>query len=438
MKASPSNSLNSGHYLTKVPNMQKKQQVIETSIISFLFLSIFISKPLIYIGLILLLLSQIFIVIKDKAAAKKYPRSYLAILSIALFCIGIVSTLSFTDSINDVLVYFRKGAIFMLLPILYFQLSRNNNNQYASHALLVSLVVALGYSGIKLVNIGLENWNGQRIASFWDLGRWGELLGYSIAVLVPLVIQRVNTYREKILLGGTLFFAIVFLLISGSRGPILALLVSFTIYFIYRKPFHLIIITLLCSTLLYANKDLPQISAISARITSILDLSTNDSNNARLAMWQQGTEFSFSLLKDSPQSFLLGTGIVQFERKYTQFLSNQGTTSQLIERTNNQFSFKDLHNTYLDLSVKLGIIYAAVFIALLLSLFLSFYKQLDSGSPWAYSGTCLLLTYFINSMFYTSGLEYQTTIFFLIAALCHTHLNQDLTNRQKQCSKPVS
>lgn len=406
--------------------MKNNSYLLEPTIISLLFLSLFTSKSMIYISLILLLILQISLIIKDPKLVKECLNNKLAKLSVLLFATGTLSTLSFTDSFNDFLIYFRKSAIFLLLPLLYIQLNRNNNAKYASYALWTSLIIALGYAGSKIWGLGIENWHGQRIDSFWDLGRWSEVLGYSIAVLVPLTLEQTSNKRRKIVLTGTLILALTFLIFSGGRGPFLALLVSCSLYLLYRKPSLLVAVAILCSLFLYTTKELPQVHAVTERIVSIADLHNNDSNNARMAIWSQGAAFSSSLLQESPHTFLMGTGIEQFEGLFTEFLQKSTNIEQLLASTNNQFSFKDLHNTYLDLAVKLGAIYSLFFIVFLVAIFISFCKRSGPLSPWGYSGACLMLTYFVNSMFYTSGLEYQTTIFFLIIALCHTQLNQDI------------
>lgn len=405
--------------------MKNSSYLLESTIISLLFLSLFISKSMIYISLALLFILQISMVIKDPKLVKECLDNKLAKLSILLFIIGTLSTLSFTDSFNDFLMYFRKGAIFLLLPLLLIQLNRNSNTNYASYALWISLITALGYAGSKIWGLSIDNWHGQRIESFWDVGRWSEVLGYSIAVLVPLTLEQTSNKRRKMALTGTLILALAFLIFSGGRGPFLALMVSCSLYLLYRKPSLLVAVAIVCSLFLYTAKELPQVHAVTERIVSIADLHNNDSNNARLAIWSQGAAFSLSLLQESPHTFLLGTGIEQFEGLFTEFLQKSTNIELLLASTNNQFSFKDLHNTYLDLAVKLGAIYSLFFIVLLVVIIISFCKNAAPTSPWGYSGACLMLTYFVNSMFYTSGLEYQTTIFFLIIALCHTRLNQD-------------
>lgn len=418
--------------------MPKTNQRTETTIIALLFLSLFVSKSFIYIGLILLIISQAFILYKKRSWATLPLPQPITRISITLFAVGVISSLLFAPSLSDFFTFFRKGAIFLLLPLLYYQLKRNNNDQYASYALLVSLVIALSYAAMKIAAIGMDSWHGQRIDSFWDIGRWGELLAYSIAMTIPLIVEKSDNLKQKILLFILLVMSCTFLLLSGNRGPLLALMVSCSLYFIYRRPIGFFILAFTISVFSYFAKDLPQVSVVGERIASIFDLSSNDSNNARLAMWEQGLHYSYYLLTHVPHNFLFGVGIEQFESSFTHFLQEHANINEIVQHTNHQFSFKDLHNTYLDLSVKLGFLYAMIFILLLFSLFVAFYRELETGSVWAYSGVCLIITYAINALFYTSGLEYQTTIFFLMLALCHTLLIQDLAKRQNRCSKPAS
>ncbi|WCP67266.1 O-antigen ligase family protein [Vibrio tubiashii] len=350
------------------------------------------------------------------------------LICLLLFSLGLCSALISPNSLHDTLLFFRKGAVFLLLPLLLIQVNRNS--RYASISLFISLFIAIAYSTLKLSEVANGTWHGERIDSFWDLGRWGEMLGYMIAVLIPLLFddsQKKRTFYRNL---GVLIVCILFLFLSGGRGPLLAVLLSSSLFMLFKKPKTFFTIMVASVLVLTLGKGIPQIKAVSERISSISELHHDPSNSARLEMWRQGAHFIYENASRAPQQFLLGTGISSFEQNYTQYLENNADIELILKKTKNQFSFTDLHNTYLDLAAKLGIVYSVIYLVFL-SMVLCYFVRLckSEESPWAFSGLCLILTYSVNSMFYTSGLEYQTTVFFSLLVLCHSQHHLYISKR---------
>lgn len=147
-------------------------------------------------------------------------------------------------------------------------------------------------------------------------------------------------------------------------------------------------------------------------------------------MWQNGFNFAKYNLANKPSEFFFGVGIEHFESKYRLFLDQSTNVQKMIDQTNGEVSFKDLHNTYLDLLVKIGAIYALAYMVILVLMLKFFLMHRNQVSAWAYSGICLIITYGITSVFYTSGLEYQTTIFFSLVALCYARVNVELKQNE--------
>jgi O-antigen ligase len=220
------------------------------------------------------------------------------------------------------------------------------------------------------------------------------------------------------------------LVISGGRGPLLAITITSTLYLLLRSPKAFFTIALSLSAIFYVGKSFPPIEAVHQRISSIADLHHNDSNNARLVMWQNGFNFAKYNLANKPSEFFFGVGIEHFESKYRLFLDQSTNVQKMIDQTNGEVSFKDLHNTYLDLLVKIGAIYALAYMVIIVLMLKFFLMHKDHVSAWAYSGICLIITYGITSVFYTSGLEYQTTIFFSLVALCYARVNVELKQNE--------
>ncbi len=397
---------------------------IETTAICLLFFSLFMSKAGIYIGLCILLLLQLHLFIRNQNYRQAIQSNKFLCSFGALFLLGILCTISLENS--DAFIFFRKACIFLLFPILYFQLRKKNNLRWAQFSLLAGLMIGLAKAFHTFYM--MPEWSGERISSFWDLGRWSECLGYSVAILLPLIFERRKhiSVIKRGMYTILVIACIAALIISGGRGPLLAILIVSSLYFLFRAPKILLPIAISLFALFYLGKSFEPIEAIHQRIASISDLENNDSNKARLIMWQQGVNFAAFNLTNHPQEFLFGVGIQEFEAKYRSFLTQTNDIELLLKQTNGNISLNDLHNTYLDLTAKLGVIYAISYLVLLIITLNFFLKYRTQVHAWAYSGACLIATYGINSVFYTSGLEYQTTILFTLVALCYARVNTEL------------
>jgi len=397
--------------------MSNTFRLSETFSICLLFVSVFISKAGIYISLTLILFIQLYILFHHENVAKSILRDKVSVVCLLLFFLGLLSTLYSPSPLHDSALYFRKGAIFLLLPILMIQLRRTCN--YASLSIIFGLLIAIIYSTKKLLELNGGTWSGERIDSFWDIGRWGEILSYILAILIPLIFSDEHKKQNLFIKLAILFICVMFILLSGGRGPLLAIAISSSLFMVFKRPKTLCFVFIIGLLLLILGKDTPQVKAVSERVTSITELHHNDSNSARIEMWKKGLAFIYQNAYLDPGKFILGTGLSSFEKSYTLYLENNYDMAAIKKDTGNQFSFKDVHNTYLDLAAKLGILYALVYIILIATIFKYFFLLCkNEASPWAFSGLCLVLTYFINSFFYTSGLEYQTTAFFSLLVLC--------------------
>ena len=412
--------------------MPKAQHIVESSIIALLFFSLFVSKSGIYIGLSLLLIYQMYTLYKNKLHLheEKQNLSTITIVSVGLFGLGILINLPFSGEFNDLGDYFRKCALLLLFPLLIISLKRNNNLQVVYTAVIISLIAALCYSLFQFSSIGLVEWKGQRIPSFWDIGRWGEILGYCLAILVPFILECKLQPKEKAALSILLLASIFCLLLSGGRAPLVAITMTIGVYLCIRKPKLAVACIFLTSGLLLFGQNISSIATITNRLISIINLSGDYSNIARLTMWEYGLKFTLHNLQHEPFSFLFGTGITNMESSYVSFLHSTTDVTALSMRTNNNFSMTDMHNTFLDLLVRLGAVYVIGFITLLGLFFKFFFQQRHLFPEYAYPGMCLIATFSITGMFYTSGLEFQFTVFLAFVALLYAQIIKDSTSNE--------
>ncbi len=173
-------------------------------------------------------------------------------------------------------------------------------------------------------------------------GRW---MGYGVLTLFFLPINK-NFFIK-------LFFIILFFIFcfaSGSRGPVLALILTFLLYFFlnFRKIFLKIILSfsVICSLLLFTN--LPKMIFSFGKIERVF-LNIYGSS--------QSTQTRFELVDRSIElmvKYPLGVGIGNW-----QFKANEHNTSFLIPH-------KYPHNLFLELINEHGFIVAFLFIFLLI------------------------------------------------------------------------
>lgn len=139
--------------------------------ISLLFLSLGFSKAGINIGIASILLIFTYQLTRYSKLLKK-SFGIIEKLSISLFLTGLIVSILTNFDIGEMFSFLKKGIIFLLFPTI-IHLVRNN----------VKLNISLFYFGILAAichslsfwfDIGINNWNGERIGSFWDVGRWGK------------------------------------------------------------------------------------------------------------------------------------------------------------------------------------------------------------------------------------------------------------------------
>ncbi|WP_167542301.1 O-antigen ligase family protein [Vibrio coralliirubri] len=389
-------------------------------------MSLLISKSAIYISLLLLLVFQLILVLsKVNSSEKKLgkEKNFIFIVSISTFFLGVMITLPYNLELDDLSEYIRKSILLLLFPLLTIQLHRNKNLHVAKVCLLTGLLISLSYALYNLVSLGY--WNGQRVASFWDVGRWSEVLGYLIALIIPFSLEKQNEDKRNIKIYLLSITCVFFLLISGGRGPLLAVMITLGGYLLIRHPKILLSIVLLLLITVLFGQEINVISSITERVSSIFDTKASPSNIARLVMWKHGFKFIYYNITNDWLSFLFGVGIHNFEGQYAHFIESIGMKQHLIDLTENNFSFSDMHNTYLDLMIKLGAVYLLAYVFLLGTLFNFFFIKRNHSPSLAYSGMSLISTYSITGIFYTSGLGFQTTIFLALVALCYALITND-------------
>lgn len=381
--------------------------------ISLLFLSLGFSKAGINIGIASILLIFIYQLTRYSKLLKK-SFGIIEKLSISLFLTGLIVSILTNFDIGEMFSFLKKGIIFLLFPTI-IHLVRNN----------VKLNISLFYFGILAAichslsfwfDIGINNWNGERIGSFWDVGRWGEILAYSIIFTLPFLLDRDSSKLFKLLFILFISSSVICLILSGSRAPILAIAISSFILILFTRPKVLLFSFFSLCLLFFSLQKTDFGVTAQKRLESITNTTSDASNISRITMWQSGLDFLKFKFNHQPEDIILGSGLLHFNDKFYKFMSENYDIEEIKLKTMNNFSFSDSHNSYIDILNKLGLLYLLLYISLLTSIILHLLKE--APTPWTQAGISLILTHLIMSFFYTSYLEYQTIVLFSLLALC--------------------
>ncbi|MFC5078931.1 O-Antigen ligase [Vibrio thalassae] len=384
--------------------------------VAFTFFTLFVSKAGMNIAFALILLTALAGMMTKQTVLSDQPfHRNITIACISLYVLGLITTFIEPLSTQDFSWFARKGAFLLLVP--FFIPMVQQHQRTALNALLLGVIVALAYCVYVYVVQNSFPQGRLRLHSFWDVGRWSEILAYFIALCIGLTYYRgVVAQKRRVLLIILATLCFVALLASGSRGPLL--FVAMTVFmFLALENKKLFLLSLLAlGALLFLSRESSTFSGIYDNVASIF-ANNNESNNARFLMWNNGIGFTLDNIENHLSVFLFGTGDHQIETLYSQYLQSIGSIEEMQQRVNNQMSLNDFHNQYIDNLVRMGIIYTLCYLGFLVTLLIGFTKQLITGSKVAWAGILLILTYAGIGLVYSNNLEFQTAIFFFMLTL---------------------
>lgn len=383
----------------------------------FSYLTICVSKAGVNIAFALILLTCLAGLSRKQPLISTEPfERRFSFACFGLYALGLLVVSLSASGVQDIAWFARKGVFLLLIPFVIPMLKTHHDKAFK--ALLVGLVIAIGYS-IYLLLTG-QAMGVSRLQSFWDIGRWAEVLAYITIILLSLVYYDDSMKRSVkgalLALSAVSFYALI---ATGSRGPMLFFFVTLVIFLALnnRKLFvGLIVVTALA---LLAMKESAVFHGIYDRVASIF-ASDNVSNNSRLLLWGHALGFIEFNIQNNFATFLFGTGDSALQGLLTQYLNSVGSIEEMQKSVGNQMSLKDFHNLYLDSMVRMGVIYTVGYLSLMGFVLLSLGKKVLNGNTLSWMSISLLMTYLGIGTVYSNNLEFQTAIVFLILALCVT------------------
>ena len=198
-----------------------------------------------------------------------------------------------------------------------------------------------------------------------------------------IIFQYKNKSSKQTLLSLLgILFALIAIILSASRGPLLAIPLVFLFIILINKYFSFnlkhLLIGLACTIFVV------QFSGLSNRITDgynefksqdISNLSSSwkstGSITQRLIIWQG----SVNMIKKEP---LYGVGLDNFNNELLSQIKNKNLSPVRVDPSNLSGGFNHAHNQYLDILAKTGIIGLLIFLSLLIVFLKIFYKSLKS------------------------------------------------------------
>ncbi|OEE68787.1 hypothetical protein A1OO_07025 [Enterovibrio norvegicus FF-33] len=393
----------------------KTPKLVDHTLVVFFCLSLMTSKAGLYISSSMLLLRFFVLFFESRVTFTSFRKEPFYYLPFIIYLFGIFITICAGGSQNDLLEYSRKGGMILVIPPLVYFFSNTEMRSTCIYSLAFGFFIS---STQVLLHIISHGWNGERISGFWDIGRWGEIVSYMTLLFLPFFYS--NKKNHIILSVIIVILGFVLLALSGSRAPLLALIIILPSYMIYKKRQHgiffLVGLILIFSSLHYLSSD--TFNKFSSRVASITDTSSDHSNSARIAMWKTSLGFLGSNISTSPSDFLFGTGSHSFQEKYVSYLTTNHEKEHYSEKFNSQFSFNDSHNMYLDLINKHGVLYTLLLIGSLSSvLYRLIYSKNKISSDFDECLVLVLVGFAIIGVFYTSYMDYQTSFIYLTISL---------------------
>lgn len=394
-----------------------KNRAFETTWLVFLVLyciSVFVSKSGLSIFGGLLILQSLFVIDwQDLKQHRKELLVFVALYPLAVF-LAFFSNGGATSALKTAASW---PWVLLALPA-YVVLGRKKDQKVALVASCVGLVVSCG----KALVIFFTQFQGHfdssvRVASFWDISRWGVFLAASIVGLLALIVYFSDRKNSKLayILQALLGLAAVCLVFSNTRGPWVSAAIGglvMTVLFprLLKMVAALGVIVVLA---LVSNQGIRDRAFSIVNVQKTEDgriTSTDRSNEGRLNMWEVGQEFFW----EQPW---FGTGFENGEQYLRDYIERRGPEYH-DKYVTTEFSFRDQHSSYLTMLVQMGGIFSAVFWAVCLRfgfLFLKSYFQ--TRSLWAGAVLALMASFVFIFVFYSSVLSYEMVALFPFVAL---------------------
>lgn len=332
---------------------------IETAFIFLLGLAIFVSKPLIYLSISLLVMVTLVRVATDQDYRYELFDNKLFWASTGVFVLGLLSAVIGPGSAEDVGWMARKTMLLPLVVPLVMAFSQKINRTAGLTGAVMGFWIAFVMTG----NLQNWSWTGGRIeGATWLIDTWAVICAMFIMLLVPVVLMETPNKTWRGILIATILGALVMLLTNGGRGPLLGVVAGVFIYLAVKNRMALLVVGVLgTSSVFVAHSIWPeQVDALQNRVESITKVDTEESIYLRLALWETGLALLTKQIETGDKGFWFG-----YRKKGKGDLPNDFYYNEFIDRAKfkptvlKEYDWKltDFHNSYLESVFRNGILW---------------------------------------------------------------------------------
>lgn len=397
----------------------------ESFLVVLFAVSIFLWKPGIYVSSALIIIYTCICFLRNKEYRQQYLSSKIAVVSVAMFAMGIVTALIAMQEIDDVLWAARKTLFLLVIGFLIIAFKNESNKKLAFYSVIAGFWVA------SLLTI-FKHWDQigiiTRIEGTWPQGTWDALLGLFFVFIVISMRSAVFSFKTKLFIMATLFMSIYQLIWAGGRIPLLAsivviLLYIFTLKFTRRMVINAILAVIVAITFsMTIFKD--NVDHFYNRVQSIADVSNND-YWVRLNLWQIGFNHAVFFMKNEPMTFLFGAGGKSYGPTQIAFFKEMPIDQSDREKLQAiGYPSGDTHNMYIDSVLKNGFVWTILFLIYLLWLATRFKIK----KTWQQPEPFILLSYYaVLGMAYTILPHFFTYFLIFFMVYLHASLQRSAT-----------
>lgn len=360
----------------------------------------------------------------------------LFISCFSIYGLGTIgSYLGHTD-ISDVTEFARKNTFLLILPLLSAFLSNKKNRDVTCYSFLVACSASALY-GIYLFSV-INNFNiNIRVNGFLEYSRHTNVMLCGIAIGLSYLTVQTLKKKAKALIITAILLCILSMVISGTRAGYLCLAIMLPVVLCtqYRRYIpHAIAFSAI--SLILASAIFPQqVQHVTNRITSIGDTEKNISNMARITMWKGGIAYIEDQSESNLSKFLFGSGMENSEASYHSYLHELSEAEKKpYQGVDGRFyGGSDFHNSYLDLTIKSGVIYSVIFITGLIVISVLSLKKDYQSDPASRAVFYYLVAFYPLVVFYTMFQDYSmiaTTV--ALALILGRYIELSQPNNQEQ------
>jgi hypothetical protein len=375
---------------------------LQTGLIFVFGMAIFLSKPLIYLSILLMIGVTLARIASDQDYRHELFDNKLFWASTGVFVFGLLATLIGSGYAEDVTWMFSKTMLLPMVVPLVLAFAQKTSRTAAIAGALVGFWVAFVLTG----NMYNWTWSGERYGgATWLIDTWGVICAMLILLLTPLVSLGTQNKLTHWILAFTLLGTIVMLLINGARGPWLGVLAGVFVYLAFKQRKTLLVVAVLSVVATFATSHfLPkQVEALKNRAESIIDFEMNPSSYLRLAMWETGYALITKQLMTGDKGFWFGyqkkgRGDLPNDFYYNEFIDQAKVKPGVLKEYN--WNLIDFHNSFVESVFRNGILWTlgSLFILAWLAI-----GPLQRGRGWSTTWAAVpsLIGFLVISMTYT-------------------------------------